>query len=308
MRLLKVPWMVLPLVGVLSRASAAQHVVAIEGQPVVIGDVSVTPVAIPGHTPGALGYIFPVKDGGRTYTAGLFGGSVLIPTKIPDEALQQYVASVEHFGEVARARGVDVELQNHPIYDGAEKGRAAVRRGNEYGAKLMQQHPAKFGLIGGIPMPDLDGSLAEIGRRPGRPIRTLPRIPCRLHRPGDAERIPRRIVQVVRPERGDPVHVRVHHADRRRVDAPARRIPDGAVPRDLDLGRVGVELRLRVEGERPVTRVEPADGGRAVRRRRVGEPDIVLGIGGHVVRLRIVPRNRVLGEPARRLVQLRQPA
>ncbi len=48
------------------------------------------------------------------------------------------------------------------LYDGTEKGRAAVRRGNEYGAKLMQQHPMKFGLMGGIPMPDLDGALAEI--------------------------------------------------------------------------------------------------------------------------------------------------
>jgi predicted TIM-barrel fold metal-dependent hydrolase len=48
------------------------------------------------------------------------------------------------------------------LYDGTEKARAAVRRGNEYGAKLMQQHPAKFGLMGGIPMPDIDGSVGEI--------------------------------------------------------------------------------------------------------------------------------------------------
>ena len=48
------------------------------------------------------------------------------------------------------------------LYDGTEKGRAAVRRGNEYGAKLMQQYPAKFGLMGGIPMPDIDGSVGEI--------------------------------------------------------------------------------------------------------------------------------------------------
>jgi 6-methylsalicylate decarboxylase len=48
------------------------------------------------------------------------------------------------------------------LYDGTEKGRAAVRRGNEYGAKLMQQHPTMFGLMGGIPMPDIDGSVAEI--------------------------------------------------------------------------------------------------------------------------------------------------
>ncbi len=98
-----------------------RDVVAVEGQPIVVGDVSVTPVAIPGHTPGSLGYIFPVRDGARTHTAGLFGGSILIPTKIPDDALQQYVRSIEHFGEAARTRGVDVELQNHPLYDGFEQ-------------------------------------------------------------------------------------------------------------------------------------------------------------------------------------------
>jgi metallo-beta-lactamase class B len=97
-----------------------RDLVAVEGQGIVVGDVTFTPVAIPGHTPGALGYIFPVKDGGRTHVAGLFGGSILIPGRIPDEGLLQYIRSVEHFGEFARKMNVDVELQNHPLYDGLE--------------------------------------------------------------------------------------------------------------------------------------------------------------------------------------------
>ncbi len=48
------------------------------------------------------------------------------------------------------------------LYDGTEKGRSAVRRGNEHGAMLMQQHPTKFGLMAGIPLPDLEGALKEI--------------------------------------------------------------------------------------------------------------------------------------------------
>jgi 6-methylsalicylate decarboxylase len=48
------------------------------------------------------------------------------------------------------------------LYNGTEKGRAAVRAGNELGAKLMAQHPRRFGLLAGIPMPDLDGSLREV--------------------------------------------------------------------------------------------------------------------------------------------------
>jgi metallo-beta-lactamase class B len=97
-----------------------RDMVASEGQAITIGDVSFTPVMIPGHTPGSMGYIFPVKDGGRTHMAGLFGGSILIPGRIPDDGLLQYIRSVEHFGDVARKMNVEVELQNHPLYDGLE--------------------------------------------------------------------------------------------------------------------------------------------------------------------------------------------
>ncbi len=48
------------------------------------------------------------------------------------------------------------------LYDGTEKGRANVRMGNDYGAKLMSDHPKRFGLFSAIPLPDLDGSLKEL--------------------------------------------------------------------------------------------------------------------------------------------------
>jgi predicted TIM-barrel fold metal-dependent hydrolase len=48
------------------------------------------------------------------------------------------------------------------LYNGTAKGRAAVRAGNEYGAELMQQYPKRFGLMGGIPLPDIEGSLLEV--------------------------------------------------------------------------------------------------------------------------------------------------
>src|SRR5213593_793758 len=54
-----------------------RDLVIAEGQPIKLGDVSVTPVLIPGHTPGSMAYIFPVKDGRTTHTAGLFGGTIL---------------------------------------------------------------------------------------------------------------------------------------------------------------------------------------------------------------------------------------
>ena len=48
------------------------------------------------------------------------------------------------------------------LYSGNETGRKNVRIGNDYGAKLMQDHPKKFGLLGGVPLPDIDGVLKEI--------------------------------------------------------------------------------------------------------------------------------------------------
>lgn len=48
------------------------------------------------------------------------------------------------------------------LYDGTEKGRAAVRLGNDYGAKCVADHPKRFGLFAGVPMPDIDGVMKEI--------------------------------------------------------------------------------------------------------------------------------------------------
>ena len=117
-----------------------RDVVAVEGQGITVGDVTFTPVAIPGHTPGSLGYIFPVKDGRTTHIAGLYGGSILIPGRIPDEGLQQYIRSVAHFGEWAKKMNVDVELQNHPLYDGMEARLARLKE-----RKPGQPHPFVVG-------------------------------------------------------------------------------------------------------------------------------------------------------------------
>jgi metallo-beta-lactamase class B len=80
-----------------------------------VGDFTITPVLIPGHTPGSLAYVFPVKDGGKTHMAGLYGGTVLIPRIAWN--LQEYLSSLRHWAEAAKKMKVDVELQNHPLYD-----------------------------------------------------------------------------------------------------------------------------------------------------------------------------------------------
>lgn len=90
-----------------------------DGQPVMFGDTLVVPVAIPGHTPGSMGFMFRVKDGGRTHMAALFGGSILNPQRrFPASLFEEYLASIEHFANATRRQQVEVELLNHPIMDG----------------------------------------------------------------------------------------------------------------------------------------------------------------------------------------------
>lgn len=86
-----------------------------DGQSVTLGDVSVQAVAVPGHTPGSMGFIFPVMDRGQRHVVALFGGSWLTPGLLNDDAMRTYIASVAHFREATSKAGVDTWLQNHPL-------------------------------------------------------------------------------------------------------------------------------------------------------------------------------------------------
>jgi metallo-beta-lactamase class B len=88
-----------------------------EGQPIVLGDFQITPFAVPGHTPGSMGFIFPVKDHGKTYKAAMYAGTILTPGIVSDDGLQTYLKSVARFKEETKKAKVSVELQNHPLMD-----------------------------------------------------------------------------------------------------------------------------------------------------------------------------------------------
>jgi metallo-beta-lactamase class B len=95
-----------------------RDLVVIEGQPIKLGDVSVMPVLIPGHTPGSLAYIFQTKDNGTPRIAGLFGGTMLssfLRARTPE--IREYIESINHYLEFAKKFNVDVEIQNHPLFD-----------------------------------------------------------------------------------------------------------------------------------------------------------------------------------------------
>src|SRR5438094_9695992 len=84
-----------------------------DGQPIVLGDEKVTPVHIPGHTPGSLGLIFPVKDGGKSHMVGIVGSGML--QHGPPDQMRVVLHSREHVEQWSGRMMVDVELQNHAI-------------------------------------------------------------------------------------------------------------------------------------------------------------------------------------------------
>lgn len=98
-------------------ARPKRDIAMIEGKPIGLGDVKVTPILTPGHTPGSMAFIFPVKDRGKTYIAAMFGGTMLTATRPTQEQFDQYLASIAHFRAAAVKAGAEAEIQNHPLMD-----------------------------------------------------------------------------------------------------------------------------------------------------------------------------------------------
>ena len=91
-------------------------VVGPEGRKITLGDTTIDVIATPGHTPGTLSYIFPVKDGGRTLMVAYSGGTAF---NFPRQAqtFGVYRDSQRKMGEAARAAGATVLMSNHTEFD-----------------------------------------------------------------------------------------------------------------------------------------------------------------------------------------------
>jgi metallo-beta-lactamase class B len=90
-----------------------------EGMKLTLGDTTVDIVATPGHTPGTLSYVFPVKDEGRTVMVAYSGGTLTGAFGTDAARWDEYIASQRKIAKVAAAAGASVMLSNHSEYDGA---------------------------------------------------------------------------------------------------------------------------------------------------------------------------------------------
>jgi metallo-beta-lactamase class B len=96
-----------------------------EGLKITLGGTTVQAVSTPGHTPGTLSFIFPVKDGGRTLTVAYSGGTAFnFPRRKENFAIYRDSAAKMH--AAAGAAGATVLMTNHTEFDGAyDKARIA---------------------------------------------------------------------------------------------------------------------------------------------------------------------------------------
>jgi metallo-beta-lactamase class B len=90
---------------------------AVDGQKLTLGDTTVTLYITPGHTPGTISTVFPVKDQGTSHLAALWGGVGLNADK---DSVQTYIRSAQRFSGIVKQAGADIILANHTDWDGSK--------------------------------------------------------------------------------------------------------------------------------------------------------------------------------------------
>ena len=112
-----------------------------EGMKLTLGDATITIVSTPGHTPGTLSYVFPVKDQGRTVMVAYSGGTLTGAFGTNAARWDEYIASQKRIAKAAADQGATVLLSNHSEYDNAYTKARLIAAKREIG----ENHP----FIGG---------------------------------------------------------------------------------------------------------------------------------------------------------------
>jgi metallo-beta-lactamase class B len=87
---------------------------ATDGQKLTLGDTTLTLYITPGHTPGTISTLFPVKDNGTPHLAALWGGVGLNPDR---ESVEKYIRSAQRFSQIVKQAGADIIFSNHTDWD-----------------------------------------------------------------------------------------------------------------------------------------------------------------------------------------------
>ena len=115
-----------------------RDMVATDGQRLTLGDTTLTLYATPGHTPGTISTLVPVRDGGTPHLAAEWGGTGFnwlqgraryITPERPDRFwFENYINSARRFRDIVAKAGADVLIANHPDRDGSKTKLPAVQK------------------------------------------------------------------------------------------------------------------------------------------------------------------------------------
>jgi metallo-beta-lactamase class B len=103
-----------------------KDMVATDGMKLTLGDTTLTLYITPGHTPGSVSVIVPLKDGNQRHVGAVWGGINAdvgrngvryFPSMA--ETFKTWSASAKRFQDIAAKANVDVYITLHPFYDKA---------------------------------------------------------------------------------------------------------------------------------------------------------------------------------------------
>ena len=101
-----------------------RDIVVTDGMKLTLGDTTLTLYLTPGHTPGTISTLIPVKDNGRPHLMAEWGGSgfnfTITPERQRDYWFKSYIASAQRFREAAQ-KAADGMIANHPRLDGSNR-------------------------------------------------------------------------------------------------------------------------------------------------------------------------------------------
>ena len=96
-----------------------RDMVATDGMKLTLGDTTLTLYITPGHTPGTISTLIPIKDGNQRHLASIWGGNGISARGFSNltEAVKLYSASARRYRDIAVNAGADVYLSSHTVHD-----------------------------------------------------------------------------------------------------------------------------------------------------------------------------------------------
>lgn len=102
-----------------------RDMIVTDGMKLTLGDTTLTMYLTPGHTPGTISTLIPVKDNGRPHLMAEWGGTgfnfTITPDRQRDYWYKAYMGSAQHFREFAQKAGADGVIANHTNLDGSKR-------------------------------------------------------------------------------------------------------------------------------------------------------------------------------------------